>query len=94
MKQLINLFLFIFLSLYTNAQIGLPIQQSVLPKNSLVVNYDFSKSASYARGSSTVTNIAGTASGNASIVNSPIFFNSLGFVSFNGTNQYGETSNC
>ena len=93
MKQLINLFLFIFLSLYTNAQIGLPIQQSVLPKNSLVVNYDFSKSASYARGSSTVTNIAGTASGNASIVNSPIFFNSLGFVSFNGTNQYVVTPN-
>ena len=93
MKQLITLFLFIFLSLYTTAQIGLPIQQSVLPKNSLVVNYDFSKSTSFTRGGTTVTNIAGTASGNATIVNSPIFINSLGFVSLNGTNQYIVTPN-
>ena len=88
MKQLITLILLSFLTLYTNAQIGLPIQQAVLPKNSLVVNYDFSKSSSFTRGSGTVTNIAGTASGNATIVNSPIFMNSLGFVSFNGVNQY------
>ena len=93
MKQPITLFLLSFLSIYTSAQIGLPIQQSVLPKNSLVVNYDFSKSTSFVRGGSTVTNIAGTASGNASIVNSPIFFNSLGFVSLNGTNQYVVTPN-
>ena len=97
MKQLITLFLLSFLSLYTTAQIGLPIQQSVLPKNSLVVNYDFSKASSFTRGATTVTNIAGTASGNASIVNSPvnsqIFFNSLGFVSLNGTNQYVITPN-
>jgi hypothetical protein len=93
MKQFITLFLLSFLSIYTNAQIGLPIQQSVLPKNSLVVNYDFSKSASFTRGGSTVTNIAGTASGNASIVNSPIFINSLGYVSLNGTNQYVVTPN-
>jgi hypothetical protein len=38
-----TLFLLSFLSLYTTAQMGLPIQQSVLPKNSLVVNYDFLK---------------------------------------------------
>lgn len=93
MKQIIALFLLSFLSLYTSAQIGLPIQQSVLPKNSLVVNYDFSKSSSFTRGGSTVTNIAGTASGNASVVNSPNFFNSLGFVSLNGTNQYVITPN-
>ncbi|MEI8142553.1 MAG: LamG-like jellyroll fold domain-containing protein [Chitinophagia bacterium] len=93
MKQLITLFLLSFLSLYTTAQMGLPIQQSVLPKNSLVVNYDFLKSSSFTRGSGTVTNIAGTASGNATIVNSPIFFNSLGFVSLNGSNQYLITPN-
>lgn len=93
MKQIIALFLLSFLSLYTSAQIGLPIQQSVLPKNSLVVNYDFSKSSSFTRGGSIVTNIAGTASGNASVVNSPNFFNSLGFVSLNGTNQYVITPN-
>lgn len=93
MKQIIALFLLSFLSLYTSAQIGLRIQQSVLPKNSLVVNYDFSKSSSFTRGGSTVTNIAGTASGNASVVNSPNFFNSLGFVSLNGTNQYVITPN-
>ena len=88
MKQLITLFLFIFLSLYTNAQIGLPIQQSVLPKNSLVVDYDFSKSASYTRGSTSVNNMTGNGSGTATLVQSPNFMNSLGFVSFNGSNQY------
>lgn len=93
MKQVITLFLLSFFSLYSTAQIGLPIQQSVLPKNSLVVNYDFSKSATFTRGGTTVTNIAGTASGNASIVNSPIYINSLGFLSFNGTNQYLITPN-
>jgi len=93
MKQCITLFLFIFLSLYTTAQIGLPIQQSILPKNSLVVNYDFSKASSFTRGAITVTNIAGTASGNASIVNGPIFINSLGYISLNGTNQYVVTPN-
>lgn len=93
MKQFVTLFLLSFFPLYTTAQIGLPIQQSVLPKNSLVVNYDFSKSATFTRGGTTVTNIAGTASGNASIVNSPIFMNSLGFLSFNGTNQYLITPN-
>ena len=72
-------------------QIGLPIQQSVLPKNSLVVNYDFSKSASFTRGNSFVTNIA--ASGNASVVNAPIFMNSLGFVSLDGINEYVMTPN-
>jgi hypothetical protein len=72
-------------------QIGLPIQQSVLPKNSLVVNYDFSKSASFTRGNSFVTSIA--ASGNASVVNAPIFINSLGFVSLDGINEYVMTPN-
>jgi hypothetical protein len=93
MKQVITLFLLSFFSLYSTAQIGLPIQQSVLPKNSLVVNYDFSKSATFTRGGTTVTNIAGTASGNATIYNSPIFMNSLGFISFNGSNQYLATPN-
>lgn len=93
MKQFITFILLSFLSFNTSAQIGLPIQQSVLPKNSLVVNYDFLKSSSFTRGSGTVNNIAGTASGNATIVSSPIFFNSLGFVSLNGTNQYVVTPN-
>jgi hypothetical protein len=93
MKRFITLVILSFLSLYTTAQIGLPIQQSVLPKNSLVVNYDFLKSSSFTRGSGIVTNIAGTASGNATIVNGPIFFNSLGFVSLNGSNQYLITPN-
>lgn len=72
---------------------ALPVQQSVLPKNSLVVNYDFSKSASYTRGSSTATNIAGTATGNSTLLNNPIFVNSLGYISLNGTNQYVVTPN-
>ena len=72
-------------------QIGLPIQQSVLPKNSLVVNYDFSKPASFTRGNSFVTSIA--ASGNASVVNAPIFMNSLGFIELDGVNEYLVTPN-
>ena len=93
MKQFITFLSCLFLSFFSFAQIGLPIQSSFLPKNNLVVNYDFSKSSSFTRGATTVTNIASTASGNASIVNAPIFFNSLGFVSLNGTNQYVVTPN-
>jgi hypothetical protein len=88
MKKYVTLFLLSFLALYVTAQIGLPIQTSLLPKNNLVVNYDFSKSLGFTRGSSTVNNIAGTASGNATIYNSPIFMNSLGLVIFNSTNQH------
>lgn len=72
---------------------GLPIQTSLLPKNNLVVNYDFSKSAGFTRGATTATNLAGTASGNPTLYNSPIFMNSLGFISFNGSNQYLATPN-
>ena len=72
-------------------QIGLPIQQSVLPKSNLVVNYDFSKPASFTRGNSFVTSIA--ASGNASVVNAPIFMNSLGFIELDGVNEYLITPN-
>ena len=73
------------------AQIGLPIQQSMLPKNNLVVNYDFSKPASFTRGNTFVTNIA--ASGNGSVVNAPIFMNSLGFIELDGVNEYLVTPN-
>jgi len=72
---------------------GLPIQTSLLPKNNLVVNYDFSKSAGFTRGATTATNLAGTASGNPTLYNAPIFMNSLGFISFNGSNQYLATPN-
>ena len=93
MKQIITFFSFIFLSFLSIAQISLPIQPSLLPKNNLVVNYDFSKSTGFTRGSTAVTNIAGTASGNATIYNAPIFMNSLGYISFNGSNQYLATPN-
>ena len=93
MKHLITLFSFSFFTLFASAQIGLPIQQSLLPKNNLVVNYDFTKSRGFTRGGTAVTNLAGTASGNATIFNAPIFINSLGYVSFNGSNQYLATPN-
>ena len=85
--------LFCLLSLNALSQISLPVQQSFLPKNSLVVDYDFSKSAGFTRGATTATNLAGTASGNPTLYNSPIFMNSLGFISFNGSNQYLATPN-
>jgi hypothetical protein len=92
MKRLCTFFL-LFLASLNFAQIGLPIQHSLLPKNSLVVNYDFSKAASFTRGATTATNIAGTASGNATLYNAPNFINSLGYISFNGSNQYLATPN-
>ena len=93
MKKFILFFSSFFFSIYCFAQIGLPIQSALLPKNNLVVNYDFSKSTGFTRGATSVTNLAGTASGNATLYNAPIFMNSLGFVSFNGTNQYLATPN-
>lgn len=93
MQKYFAFFLFSFCSILSFAQIGLPIQTALLPKNNLVLNYDFSKSISFIRDATTVTNIAGTASGNASIANSPIFINSMGFISLNGTNQYVVTPN-
>jgi hypothetical protein len=92
MKRLFTFFLILSATL-SYAQIGLPIQQSLLPKNSLVVNYDFSKSACFTRNGSTVTNLASTASGNATPYNAPIFMNSLGLMSFNGSTQYLATPN-
>lgn len=92
MKRIFTFFLILSATL-SYAQIGLPIQQSLLPKNSLVVNYDFSKSACFTRNGSTVTNLASTASGNATPYNAPIFMNSLGLMSFNGSTQYLATPN-
>jgi hypothetical protein len=91
MKKGVLFFLIIVQHFTSWAQIGLPVQQSVLPKNSLVVNYDFSKTTSYLRGGTTVTNSAGT--GNANLIGTPNFMNSLGFISFNGTSQYLVTPN-
>jgi hypothetical protein len=93
MKHLITLISFSFFSLFATAQFGLPVRQSLLPKNNLVVNYDFSKSTGFTRGGTAVTNLAGTASGNATLYNAPIFMNSLGYVSFNGSTQYLATPN-
>ena len=87
MKKGILIVLFLQ-SIFMWSQISLPIQQSNIPKNNLVVNYDFLKTASYTRGATTTTNLASTLTGTASLVGTPNFMNSLGFVSFNGTSQY------
>lgn len=91
MKNSFSLILLFLIKMNAWSQIGLPIQQSILPKNSLVVNYDFSKSLSFVRGGSTVTNSTGL--GIANVIGSPNFFNSLGFISLNGTSQYLMTTN-
>ena len=93
MKSLFKLFVICFISNAVWAQMALPIQQAVLPKNNLVVHYDFSKSATFTRGATSVNNLSGNTTGNASIVNSPIFINSLGYVSLDGVNEYLVTSN-
>lgn len=87
MKKGLVLLLFLQ-SIFMWSQITLPIQQSNILKNNLVVNYDFSKTASYTRGATNTTNLASTLTGTASLVGTPNFMNSLGFVSFNGTSQY------
>lgn len=87
MKKLIHL-IFLVHFVTVSAQIGLPVQNSLLPKNSLVVDYDFSKPISYIRGGTSVNSMTGNGSGTATLVQSPNFMNSLGFLSFNGTNQY------
>jgi type II secretory pathway pseudopilin PulG len=81
----------LFIPFTVLGQIGLPIQHSMRPKSNLVVNYDFSKPASFTRGNTFATNIA--ASGNASVVNAPIFMNSLGFIELDGVNEYLVTPN-
>ena len=93
MKSLFKLFVICFLSNTLWAQMALPIQQAVLPKNNLVVNYDFSNSGSYIRNATTANNLTGNSTGNATLVNSPIFINSLGYVSLDGVNEYLVTSN-
>lgn len=75
-------------SLLVGAQISLPIQQSNIPKNHLVANYDFSNTVSYSGTGTAVTNIASTTTGTATLVGSPGFVKTLGYTSFNGVNQY------
>lgn len=90
MKKIIFVALY-FQHLLMWSQIALPIQQSTITKNQMVINYDITNPSSYTRGATTVTNITGTGVG--SLIGAPIFMNSLGFLSFNGINQYLVTPN-
>ena len=87
MKKAIVIVLFLQ-SLFVGAQISLPIQQSNIPKNHLVVNYDFSNPASFSGTGNSVNNLASTTTGSATLLNSPGFIKTLGYASFNGVNQY------
>jgi hypothetical protein len=87
MKKTIFIVLFLQ-SILVWSQIALPIQQSNIPKNHLVVNYDFSNTASYLGTGTALTNMASTTTGTATLVGSPGYFKTLGCASFNGTNQY------
>ena len=92
MKKAVVIILFLQ-SLLVGAQISLPIQQSNIPKNHLVVNYDFSNASSFSGTGNAVTNIASSTTGSATLFNSPGFVKTLGYVSFNGVNQYLATPN-
>lgn len=87
MKKAIVIVLFLQ-SLFVGAQISLPIQQSNIPKNHLVVNYDFSNPASFSGTGNSVNNLASTTTGSATLLNSPGYIKTLGYASFNGVNQY------
>lgn len=92
MKKRIFLVL-LFQSICLWSQIALPIQQSNIPKNHLVVNYDFSNSASFSGTGTAVTNLASSTTGTATLFNSPGFIKTLGYTSFDGVNQYLLTPN-
>jgi len=92
MKKAVFIVLFLQ-SILVWSQIALPIQQSNIPKNHLVANYDFSNVASYSGTGTAVTNIASSTTGAAALFNTPGFIKTLGYVSFNGVNQYMATPN-
>jgi hypothetical protein len=87
MKKTIFIVLFLQ-SILVWSQIALPIQQSNIPKNHLVVNYDFSNPASFSGTGNSVNNLASTTTASATLLNSPGFIKTLGYASFNGVNQY------
>lgn len=88
MKKTVFIVLFLQ-SIFMWAQITLPIQQSNIPKNHLVVNYDFSKNTSYSGIGAAVTNLSNSlASDNATLVNTPSFSSSFGYIYLNGYNHY------
>jgi hypothetical protein len=87
MKKTVFIVLFLQ-SILVWSQIALPIQQSNIPKNHLVVNYDFSNPASFSGTGNSVNNLASTTTASATLLNSPGFIKTLGYASFNGVNQY------
>lgn len=92
MKKGVLIILFLQ-SIFMWSQITLPIQQSNIPKNNLVVNYDFSNPSSFSGTGTAVTNLASSTTGTATLLNSPGFIKNLGYVAFNGANQYLITPN-
>jgi hypothetical protein len=85
--------LFFVLSTALSAQVYLPAGIAAIPKTSLVVDYNFSKTTSYSGTGTTLTNLASSTTGNATIFNAPAFNNTVGFIALNGTNQYVLTTN-
>ena len=89
----IFIFLVCLISPILLAQVYLPAGIALPPKTSLVVDYNFSKIASYSGSGTSLINLASSNSGNATILNAPIFNNTAGFIALNGTNQYILTNN-
>jgi hypothetical protein len=92
MKKVLVIVMFLQ-SIFMWSQITLPIQQSNIPKNNLVVNYDFSNASSFSGTGTAVTNVASASTAAATLLNSPGFIRNLGYVAFNGANQYLLTPN-
>jgi hypothetical protein len=86
MKRIVILFLLIPSALL--AQFYSPSYNGSITKNSLYVNYDFSKSSSYPGSGTTVYSTTNNGL-NASLFNSPTFFSDPGYVRFlPGSSQY------
>ena len=63
---------------------------SVIVSTGLILNYDISNASSYPGAGATVTDLQ--ANSNASLLNTPVYSASPGYLTFNGSNQYLVTN--
>lgn len=92
LQRLSSLFILILgLNCFSWAQIALPVFTGQPAKSSLVLDYDFSKTATYPGSGSLVNDLQNTSA--ASLINSPVFYSGTNFLTFSSANsQYLATN--
>jgi len=91
MKSLI--FIFLLLPILCFSQVYLPAFNASKAPTSLVLNYDFTNSASYGGSGTTVNNLYSSNVGIGTLANGPIYYQNPGYIKFDGTNDYLITDN-